>query len=121
MGRTENLHVQPVRVVPPVIEGRGGDHGDATPGSDESTERTVETPHPDGTGSERGCGVQSRRQNQVCARDPGQDAAEVDGDVGGGPETVAPYGLVPGNIPLRADNGTGHRCGGTPDVPRNPG
>ena len=44
MGRAQNLHVDPIRVVPPIVERRRRDHRHAAPGADERSERAAKTP-----------------------------------------------------------------------------
>src|SRR5579863_4618270 len=44
VGRAADFHVEAVGVVPPVVEGGGDDHGDASPGGDEGSERAAESP-----------------------------------------------------------------------------
>src|SRR5580692_5646116 len=45
--RTEDGDIKTVCVVPPVVEGRGGDHCESTPGSDEGSERSAKAPYLD--------------------------------------------------------------------------
>src|SRR5262249_52430673 len=47
VGRAKDLDVEAVGVVPPIVEGCGGEHGDAAPGGDEGAERAAETPEGD--------------------------------------------------------------------------
>ena len=42
MRRAQDLDVEPVSVMPPVVEGRRGDHDEAAPRADESPERPSE-------------------------------------------------------------------------------
>jgi hypothetical protein len=51
VGRRDDLDVEAIGVVPPVVEGCGGEHGDAAPGDEESTEGGAEAEDPDGAGA----------------------------------------------------------------------
>ena len=44
MWRTQNLHVQAVRVVPPIVERRGSQHRNTTPRCDERSQRSSKPP-----------------------------------------------------------------------------
>ena len=65
--RAEDLDVQAVGVVPPVIEGRGSQHGGAAPGGDEGAERPAESPDLDGRGAQRRIAAEGAREDQVAA------------------------------------------------------
>ena len=57
--RAQNLHIEPVGVVPPVVERRRSDHGDAAPRRDERPQRPAEAPYLHGCAAQR----RSRRQS----------------------------------------------------------
>ena len=50
--RTDDLDVEAVGVVPPVVEGRGGEHRDASPGGEEDAERGAQAEDLDGGGAQ---------------------------------------------------------------------
>ena len=66
--RAEDLHVQAVGVVPPVVEGRGGDHGDSAPGGDERAQRSAEAPDLDGAIAQAATAIEGRGEDQIAAR-----------------------------------------------------
>ena len=73
--RAEDLDVEPVGVVPPVVERRRGQHRDAAPGGDERAERPAEAPDPHRSFAQRrsGCrtwwrGSGSRRRCRPARR-----------------------------------------------------
>jgi hypothetical protein len=73
--RAENLDVEAVGVMPPVVEGRRGKHGDAAPGGDEGAERAAEPPDFDRSFAERGHAAHGGGEDQVSTGDAGEDAA----------------------------------------------
>jgi len=56
-------------------------------------------------------------KNQVRARNPGYDGTKVYAKVSGGPESVTPDGHMPGNVPIKANDGGGYSQSRKPDVP----
>ena len=122
VGRAENLYVEAVSVVPPVVEGRGGDHGHAAPGTDECAERSAEAPHPHRARLlRRGGMAEGAGEDEIPARDARQDAAQIDQHVGGGPEGIAADALVPRDIPDSTDGGGGDGDDAVGDVPGDGG
>src|SRR5258708_10325428 len=57
-------------------------------------------------------------KNQVCAKQSGKDCSELNGEVGGRPECVAPDADMPGNVPVESGGG---RCYGQSRRPHIPG
>ena len=51
--RAEDFDVEAVGIVPPVVEGGGGDHADGAPGGNERAEWATESPNGNGVGAER--------------------------------------------------------------------
>lgn len=116
--RAQDGHIQSEGVVPPAVERSRGQHAKATPGSDESPERSTESPNLYGVLSDRGGRSQRGVQNQVGAAQSSEDGSELDREVRGRSEGVAPNADVPGNIPVEADSGRGYGYGRRPRIPR---
>ena len=114
VGRGDDLDVEAVGVVPPVIERRGGEHGDAAPCCDEGAEGSAKAEDVDRCGGELGSGREGGAQDEIAAGDSGEHAAQVDGHVGGRPESIAADAAVPGDVPVRADGDGGDGEGGGP-------
>src|SRR5687767_317550 len=105
--------------MPPVVEWRGGDHGDASPRRDEGTKRATEPPQLYRGFPQRGIAAEGSRENQVPAGDSRQHTADVHSDVRRRPKAVAPDGPVPGDVPVNPAHGESHGCDRTPDIPRH--
>ena len=116
--RAENLDVEPVRVMPPAVERHGGDHGEAAPGADESSERRAESEDVDGNSAQGRFGERGG-EDQVAAGDAGDDAAELDCEMRGSPESIAADGAMPRDIPLPTNERGGDAERGQPDIPRD--
>ena len=119
--RAQDLDVQAVGVVPPVVEGRRYDHRQRAPDADPGPERSAEAPERDAGGPLARVAGERRAQHEPSAREAGDDAAQVDGQVGGRPERVAADGAVPGDVPQAADDDAGRRERDGPQVPGNGG
>jgi hypothetical protein len=119
MRRRNDLHIKPVGLMPPVVEGRRRQHRNAAPGRNESPQRSAKTEDANrASGHFRG-GRESGAQDQVTARNPGENAAQVNSHVRRRPKRVAADGPVPGDIPVSAN---GHRRDserGAPNIPGN--
>ena len=115
--RTEDFNVQPERVVPPVIEGRGSEHHCAAPASQERAGGSAKAPHFDG-GSLRGS-VRSEGsgENQVGRSPSRQNAAELNANVRRSPKGVAANGHVPGDVPDQTGDDEGHTARARPKFP----
>ena len=107
VGRRDDFDVEPVGGVPPVVEGRGDEHRDASPGRDEGAERGAEAEHVDGLVAQAGGVAEGGVEDKVAADDGGDDSAGVDGDVRPGEKGVAADRAMPGDIPRAADRGRG--------------
>ena len=119
MRQADDFDVEAVGVVPPVVEGRRGEHREAAPRRHETSERSAKAPH-------RDAGVlgflrraEGGRQNRVAAGDSGQHAREVDHHVRGRPEGVAADRDMPRDVPVTAEQVGGGGGGETPDIPGN--
>ena len=102
--RTEDLDVEPVGVVPPVVERRGGEHRDRAPDRHPGPQRRAKSPHahrPSNLGTGAGKG---RLQGQPSAGQAGRQPASVDCEVGWRPERVAPDRTVPRDVPDDPDD-----------------
>jgi hypothetical protein len=117
MRRAENFDLEPVGVMPPVVEGRGDQHSDAAPRGDERPQGPVKSPHPHGGETNLGQFAEAGGQDQVGRRNARNNAAQVDRHMRRGPEGVAADGAVPGNIPLDADHRGGDADHRGPQVP----
>jgi hypothetical protein len=102
MRRTNNFHVQPVRVVPPIIERRRRKHRNATPHCNERAKRPAESPNLHRRALHTRIVPKRRRQNHVRARDSHQDSRHLNHDVRRSPKRVTPNRHVPRNIPRPA-------------------
>jgi hypothetical protein len=107
--RAQDLDVQAIRAVPPVVERGRHDHRRGTPHPEERAERTLEAPHADRGGPELGAPAQRRREDEQRAGRPGDDPAGLDRDVRRGPERVAADRHVSRDVPVHADHDRRHR------------
>src|SRR3989442_1790825 len=98
--RAEYFHVQAVGFVPPVVERCRSQHGHSAPGGDERAERTAEAPDPDRRRPGRGVAGERRRKDEIAAGQSGENAGQVDRDVGGSPERIAADRAMPGDVPV---------------------
>ena len=117
MGRADDLDIQPIGVVPPVVERGGGQHGEAAPGADERAQRPIEPEDADRSRTRRPGTSKSAGQDEIGAGDRGQHAAKVDREVRGGQERVAADRHVPGDIPIQAAHDRGHGQRRAPEIP----
>ena len=119
MRRADDLDVEPVRVVPPVVERRGDEHCAAAPGRDEGANRAGKTPDPDARGAKGRRIPKCGCEDQVPRRQSGEHAAGVNRDMRRRPEGVAPDRAVPRDIPVAAHVRRGDGQRGAPQVPGN--
>ena len=117
--RADDLDVEAVGIVPPVVERRRSDHGDAAPGRQKRAQRPAESPDAHGTIAQAGAAVERGGKYQVSAGNARQNAAQMDDYVGRRPKGVASDGAVPGDVPVDAHHGTRHRRRGAPHIPRH--
>ena len=106
--RADDLHIEAVRVVPPVVEWRRRDHHQRAPDANPCAKRGVEV-FPEANrfcacvGGAREC----RAQGEVSAAQPGNDCAGLLEKVRRRPEGVAADGAVPGDVPDQSDDDRG--------------
>src|ERR1700686_218573 len=107
--------------MPPVVERRGSEHGDAAPGRNKRAQRPAESPDAHGRLPQEGIAPEGGGKDEVPARNARQHAAQMNREVGRRPERVAPDGTVPRDIPMYADHSRGYGGYGAPHVPRHRG
>ena len=95
--------------MPPIIERRGGNHRHAAPGGEKRPDRPTESPDFYGRGLDRRITRKSGGENQIRAGDRGENSAELNQEMRGRPERVAPDGHVPGDVPVQAETDRGNR------------
>ena len=117
MRRADNLDVEAVSVMPPVIERSRGEHGDASPAGEENAQRGAQPKNTDRRGRELRVAEKSALDDQPRADDAGEHTAGVDGHVRRGPESIPADGPVPGDVPGAPDGGGGNGQHANPDVP----
>src|SRR5581483_11580857 len=98
-----------VRVVPPVVERRRGDHRERAPDADPRAERRAKSPEADGGAALRVRPGEGGPQRHPSAGQTGDDTAEIDGEVRRGPERIPADRAVPRDIPHHADDHTSRR------------
>src|SRR5712692_2925505 len=121
MRQADNLYVESVSVMPPVVEGRRGEHRNSAPGGNKATQRAAKTPHRNRSRSGFARGTKGSREDCVPARDSGKDAGQVNGHVRRSPKSVAADRNMPGDIPVTAERVGDHRSGKAPYIPRDRG
>src|SRR5439155_27373795 len=119
--RAQQRHVEAVGDMPPVVEGRGGEHVDAAPGAEEASQWAAKSPNFDGSCARGVVRAERGGEDDVGAGEASDDAAEVDQNVRRGPEAVAADALVPGDVPDAADAARGDGDHAGPDVPGDSG
>src|SRR5262249_50160174 len=107
--RTKDFDIQAVSVVPIVVEGGGGDHRQAAPGTEEGPKRAAEPPYRNGTVTQRRILAERSGKNKICTAETREDAAELNQDVRWRPESVPTDALMPGNIPDAANDAASDR------------
>ncbi len=114
--RAEDLHVEPVGVVPPVVERRRDEHRDAAPAGDERAERPAEPEHAHDRPAARRR-PERGRDDLRQRRHRRQHRRRVDRHVRRRPEAVAPDRPVPGDVPVHAKRRRERRSEGEPERP----
>src|SRR5229473_1928167 len=99
MRRTDDLHVEPVGSMPPIVERRRGEHGDAAPRRNERAQRSAESPQRDRALAQRRFAMERGGEDQVPAGQARQYSAQVDVDMRRCPEGVTADGAMPGYVP----------------------
>ena len=118
VGRAQYLHVESVGVVPPVVQRCRHDHRQRAPDADPGAERTAEAPERDPGGALAGAAGERGAEHQPAARQAGDHAAQIDGQVGRRPERIPADGPMPGDVPEDADEDARRR---ERDSPQGPG
>src|ERR1041384_2418416 len=95
----ENLDVESVGVVPPIVEWRARQHGEGAPNRDPGAEGPAKSPQAHGGLSSGPAAKESALQNQPAADETTERSAYVNADVGGRPKRVASNGRVPRDVP----------------------
>jgi hypothetical protein len=98
-GGTEDLDVEPVRRVPPVVERRGGEHRAGAPDAHPRGERAAEAPEAHGARALRRAAREGRLENERAVGQPRRGATDVDAQVRRRPERVAADRDVPRDVP----------------------
>ncbi len=117
--RRNDLDVQAVGVVPPVVEGRRGEHRDAAPGRNKGAERGAEAQHRDRFTLQLLAAAKRRVQDQVSADHRRNHTAGIDQQMRRGEERIASDGTMPRDIPRAAKRGRGDRERAGPHRPRD--
>src|SRR5580704_16137931 len=117
MRGADDLDVEPEGVMPPVVEGRGGDHHHSAPAGHECAERAAESPNFYGSRFSDGIVSEGRGKNQVGADEAHEDSAELNKQVRGSPESVAANAHVPGDVPVEAEDDGRDADEAAPDEP----
>src|ERR1700735_1740700 len=97
---TEDLDIQSIRAMPPVIKRRGGQHRNGAPDTEQAAQGTVkDAPHPNG----RRLGDLFPKERIIqylqTGEQPRENGAQVNEDMRRGKEFVPADRPVPGNIP----------------------
>src|ERR1700678_1405116 len=105
MRRADNLYVQAIRVMPPVIKRSRGEYGEASPAGEKDAQRGAQSKNNDRRRRHLGVPKKSALYHQPGADDGGYHGAELDGQMRWSPERIAADGAVPGDIPRAPDSG----------------
>ncbi len=106
MRRGDHRHVEPVSVVPPVIERGGSDHRGRSPRHHPGAERSPQRSDTD-AGAARAVIPEGRLPDEGGGGEARQSAAEVNRQVRRRPECVASDRAVPGDVPQNPDHDAG--------------
>src|SRR5215467_13882097 len=117
MWQAQDLDVESVGRMPPVVKGCRGQHRQAAPRRYETTERAAKPPHGYSAVAVLLRGAEGRCENCVTTSYPGQNSGQVDHHVRGCPERVASDGNVPRDIPVSSECIKGDCCDQAPHVP----
>ncbi len=117
--RADDLHIQPVGRMPPVVEGRRCNHRNPAPSCKEHAQRRTQAEDVHRRITQRRLPVEGALIHQPQPDDRGQHAAQLDHQVGRRPEAVATDGAVPRHIPFAANVSRRHAGNARPDVPRH--
>src|ERR1700728_3829480 len=99
MRRTQDLHIQTIGLVPPVVKRSRCYHSRASPAAYEGAQRPVKPPDAHGANPVYRRTAEGAGEDQVGRGRAGQDAAKMDEQVRRRPEGVPADALMPGNVP----------------------
>src|SRR5579864_93862 len=104
--------------MPPVVEGRRGQHGAAAPGRDKRSQRRAKAENVYGIASVFRIAAEGGPHDDPGGTESAQHRAKLDQQMGWGPKTVTANGFMPGNVPVKPGGNThgGNHVG--PDQPR---
>ena len=119
MRRADDLHIEPVGIVPPIVERRGSDHRRRAPHRHPCSQRRACAKEMNRCGA-----LLVRAAKRGLERQPGEQQrrhypAELNDDVRRRPKSVAPDRRVPRDVPEQSDRQTSHPAHGDPSMPRN--
>ena len=120
MRGADDLDVEPVGVVPPIIERGRRQHRERAPHADPCAEWRTEAPEPDRARTLLGRAGEGCLECDVSARDRDDRRREVGAHVRRRPERVATDGHVPRDVPDQADDDTRRRNGDGIQIPGHP-
>src|SRR6185437_6896747 len=117
----EDFYIESIRVVPPVIERRGGDHRQTAPRRNKRSQRAAEAEHSDGILAQLRIRTKRGAENGPATNRRSNHSAELNKHMGRRPERIAPNAHMPGDVPIKTDRdrSRGQRAG--PYCPRYAG
>ena len=104
MRRAQDFDIQPVRIMPPVVERRARQHRQRAPDRHPRAQGSPESPDANARSANRFVRGKGRAQDEPAAQEPAETSSEMNADVGRRPKCVAPDRGVPGNIPDNPDD-----------------
>ena len=110
--RADDLHVEAVGIVPPVVERRRRDHREAAPDAQPRAERAAKAPDANAGGDVALIGHDGALEHDEARRQSGDHTSALNQQMRRRPERVAPDGHVPRDVPVHADH---HADGGEDD------
>src|SRR6185312_14072414 len=117
--RTRKAHVEPVCVVPPVVEDRVVQHAEAAPRRHKRPQRRTQPPDAYAVPLHLAVVPKRRREDQVAACNRRKHARRVQHHVRRVPETIAPDRAMPRHIEVQAQHSANDRSRRRPDKPRH--
>src|SRR5689334_14216677 len=106
MRRADDFYVQSVGFMPPVVEGRGSEHGAAAPRGNKSSQRRAESQHVYGVRPGFRVAAKGGPHDEPRGAESAQQGAKLDQQVGRRPEAIAANGFMPGNVPVKPGGNT---------------
>src|SRR5579864_991795 len=104
--RTDDLYVESVSFMPPVVERCGGQHGAATPRCDKSAQRRTKSEYVHGVAPLFCIAAEGRPHDDPGRAESAQYRAKLDQQMRRGPEAVTANGFMPGNVPVKPGGNT---------------